>query len=323
VKTLLAGPYVGEIGWELMSWQAHVRRIFRDGGFDRLVVLGAAGRQAFYEDMAADYRVVDLSGLPGEPCEDRRVDACRRPLPVRQIQACIEPMVQAAIETLRSEGQAVTTLLPPMDGRLLPCDPAHQRFIEFRRVPRDPMEAPWVVLVMRQRAFNADQNWPAACWEELYDLLTDRGVNVSSYPNEAAAAIEMLSGCDLAVGHSTGGLHLAALCGCPRLVWSWDDSVRGFPWGMTQRQRYQTLWNPLGSPVIFQGLREPPAPAVVAAWIEQALERIGRRTGRAWHRRAFRAVWRTRNCLYEHVVRRPSFRRWPWRLQEFVRYGLI
>jgi len=51
MRVLVTGPYVGEIGWELMSWQARVRRVFETGGFDRLVVLGSAGRSAFYADM--------------------------------------------------------------------------------------------------------------------------------------------------------------------------------------------------------------------------------------------------------------------------------
>ncbi len=65
MRVLVTAPYVGEIGWELMAWQGWVRRVFARGGFDRLVVLGAARRSALYADMPLDYRTVDLSGVPG------------------------------------------------------------------------------------------------------------------------------------------------------------------------------------------------------------------------------------------------------------------
>ncbi|MEP0844388.1 MAG: hypothetical protein HRF43_16945 [Phycisphaerae bacterium] len=324
MRVLLAAPFVGEIGWELLSWQARVRKVFRDGGFERLVVLGAAGRTAFYADMPLTYRVVDLSGLPGTAYEDRRLaEHPRRPVAAEVIRERLAGVVAEAAGEQRANGATVEVLWPAYAGRLWPCDAAHQAFIRFERRPGEPLAAPWVALVRRTRRFREADNWPAEHWTELRELLARQGIRADFYPDQAEAAIELLTGCDLAVGQSTGGLHLAALCGCPAVVWAQPDGYRASPWQMTDRQRYQTLWNPLGTAVDFHGLVRQPGPREVAEWVRRALARIGRRTGSRLAGLAFRCRWRTRGFIDRAVVRRPSFQHWPWAVQRFVRYSLV
>ena len=49
-KTLFAGPWLGEFGWELLCWQGFVRKVSR--GYERTVVYCPAGREALYADFA-------------------------------------------------------------------------------------------------------------------------------------------------------------------------------------------------------------------------------------------------------------------------------
>src|SRR5689334_9170193 len=51
-ETLFAGPFLGEFGWELMSWQGFVRKLSR--GYRRTVVYCPRGREALYADFAAE-----------------------------------------------------------------------------------------------------------------------------------------------------------------------------------------------------------------------------------------------------------------------------
>jgi hypothetical protein len=323
MRVLLCAPYVGEIGWELLAWQARVRWHYRQGRYDRLIVLGAAGKAGFYADMPLEYREVDLRALPGVAYEDRRCDGGTRAIiGAEEIQALVEPLVAEAANGLREAGHDVATLWPAYAGKLWPCDAAHQQFVRFRRPMTETPPAPWVVMVQRARTFQTGNNYPPQAWDELAAILQSRGVHATVYPCDSEAAIRDLSGCDLAVGYSTGGLHLASLCGCPHLVWAGEDA-RWTPWSITNRQRYETFWNPLGTPVAFHGCDSHPEPAMLADWTMGVLGSIGRRTGSAWARAGLRTVWQLRSWLVSRVIHAQRMRHWPWRVQQWVRYGLV
>lgn len=321
-RVLVVAPSVGEIGWELMSWQARVRWAFARGGYDRAVVLGGTGKAAFYDGMPVDYREIDLGYLPGSPYEDRRlITASGEILPAERLRQCVAGAVERTIEELRGGGHEVDTLWPEYAGKPLPCDREHQLFVRYERNPDSVPGRPWVVLVQRTRAFDAAKNWPAQHWAELARHLRERGVHTTVYPCEAEAAIAMLSGCDLAIGQSTGGLHLAALCGCPTLVWSVQRYLM-WRWEITNRQRYETWWNPLGSPVIVEDVTQLPSPEQAARQVMTALRAIGRRTGSVVRRATFRVKWRLRDGLRRRVIEPGRYARWPWPVQRFVRYQL-
>ena len=321
-RILLAAPHVGEIGWELMSWQGRVRRMYRRGGYDRVVVLGGPGKAAFYDGMPLDYRAIDLSHLPGEAYEDRRyIGHSKEIVAADELKRLLEPLVQNVVAESRADGDTVDVLWPEYAGKPCSCDPEHQAFIRYERKISELPSEPWVVLVQRTRAHGAERNWPAESWVRLARLLADRGVHTTIYPCEAEAAITMLSGCDLAVGQSTGGLHLAALCGCPTLVWSVQDYLM-WQWEITNRQRYETWWNPLGSPVVFHEAASLPTPEAAADQIMGALQAIGRRTGSSVQRALFRGKWTLRSTLRRSIIEPRRYRRWPWPVQKFVRYEL-
>ena len=53
MKRLLAGPWVGELGWLLMMWQGHLRTLSKD--FDEVVIAGEPGCEYIYEDFCTEY----------------------------------------------------------------------------------------------------------------------------------------------------------------------------------------------------------------------------------------------------------------------------
>lgn len=323
MRVLVSAPYVGEIGWELMSWQGRVRRALLAGGFDRLVVLGGAGKEAFYADMKPEYIAVDLSMLPGVAYEDRRIAGPEgEPIPASMIRSEVEPLVESKTRGLRESGCDVQELWPSYSGTIHPCDRDSQEFIRFERPCAEPRPTPWVVLVQRSRSLGA-ANWPTSEWTMLAAMLEARGISTSVYPCESASAMAAASHCDLAVGQSTGGLHLASLCGCPHVVWSVSEPCLWTPWQITNRQRYETFWNPLGTPAQFHHVDRHPSCEEVLDWVLRGLRTIGRHTGSIAAKAAFRARWRARRWLVRRIVTRDSFRRWPWPMQRFVRYQLI
>lgn len=321
-RILLTAPYVGEIGWELMTWQARVRWEFLHGSYDRVIVLGAAGKAAFYAGMPVDYRDVDLDCLPGAAYEDRRIiSASGQIVAAGDLKNCVSETVERAVIRERSSGNEVDVLWPEYCGRLWPCEREHQSFIRYQRCCQERPAEPWVVLVQRTRAFENTRNWPQANWDKLAGLLNARGVHTTVYACNAEAAIEMLSACDLAIGQSTGGLHLAALCGCPTMVWSVQRYLM-WPWEITNRQRYETWWNPLGSPLVFHDVEELPGPEQAADQTLACLHAIGRRTGSTLRRAAFRVKWMLRSALRRRIIQPRRYAGWPWPVQRFLRYGL-
>lgn len=321
MRVLVTAPFVGEVGWELMAWQGRVRRLFHAGGYDQLVVAGAARKSGFYDDMPLDYRTVDLSGLPGVAYEDRRCDRdSRQPVDAGAIRQLVSPSVEQVVSGMVCRGHEVETLWPAYEGRFLPCHHEHQEFIRFHgRCPK-PGPNPWVVLVKRTRDFGAD-NWSKADWHRIEQGLRRRGIQTSTLPHDSTTAIEMLSACDLAVGQSTGGLHLAALCGCPHLVW-------GFPyfwsrWSLTNRQRYETIWNPLATPVRMYEIDQLPDPRDAVEETVTTLFSIGRRSGSRVCRALMRSKLQLRGWIARTVVMREWFSRWPWTVQQFVRYRMV
>lgn len=333
-RVLLTAPWVGEIGWELMAWQGRVRWTFSQDRYHRVVVLGTAGRAGFYGGMPLDYQTVDLDYLPGAAYEDRRIiTASGEPISAERLRQCVAGIVGRATARYRQAGFDVDVLWPHYAGKVWPCDPDHQHFIRYRKgievhdSRRDQRPSPvagarpWVVLIERTRAYRGGQNWSTGNWNELARELTRRGVHTSVYPADADAAIAMLSGADLAVGQSTGGLHLAALCGCPALVWSLQRYLM-WEWEITNRQRYETWWNPLGSPVIVRELAQLPAVEQAADEVMAALRTIGRRTSSRWGKIAFRGKWFVRDAVRRRIIEPRRYANWPWPVQKFVRYQL-
>lgn len=321
---LLAAPFVGEVGWELMAWQGRVRRAFRRGRYDRLIVLGSTGKEAFYADMPGEYRAVDPNELPGVAYEDRRwLPAEGRCVAAEALRSLLEPEVQETVRSLKdAHADDLDVLWPNYDGTFIPCDARHQDFICFDWPVTSPLPAPTVVLVKRQRAFRAEVNWSAERWDELAERLRQKGVHTIEYPCDSAAAIAVLSHADLAVGQSTGGMHLAALCGCPRLVWSMESYLWS-PWEITNRQRYETVWNPLAAPTEVREVMAMPDVAQAATQVLRSLDHIGRRTGSTVRRASLRAKWAVRSAVMRHVIQTRACARWPWPMQRFVRYQLI
>jgi hypothetical protein len=75
-RRLLVGPFLGEVGFELLYWIPVVRRLLAEHGVerDRVTVLTRGGAGAWYQDVAAD--AVDVLDLV--PAEDFLADLIER-----------------------------------------------------------------------------------------------------------------------------------------------------------------------------------------------------------------------------------------------------
>ena len=323
-KTLVAVPYVGEFGWELMNWQGRVRWLTIHGGYEQTVVCAPRDRRALYATpkLRPDigFHPVTLLDLPGRANDDHRVDETGRAILADELRKITESAARQAMADFGLEEHETVFLSPDYRSELWTTNGGRQVFTELRHDV--PIETD-VVLVPRHRALAPERNQPDDWWEELAARLRNRGLSVEVYAPWFEEAVRQLSRARLAVGASTGGLHLASLCRCPHYVWGSGPEVRWTRLGITNRQRYETIWNPFGTPCRYdEGGWQPPL-EYVEEQVFRSLEEIGLARGpgrRGW---SLKPQWRFKRGLARLLDSEGIGGRVPWRVREIVRQRVV
>ncbi len=323
-KTLVVAPYAGEFGWELMNWQGRVRRLAARGGHERVVVCARTDRRPLYVPAEGQTPVVFCPlreyALPGMANEDHRVHADGRAVDTKLLRELVLQQVRASCEAGGVDLEHADLLMPGFRGEVWSTRRSDQHFENFRRAAEITVD---VLLVPRERSIAPERNCPPTWWEELAARLAARGLRVETYRRPLDAAIRQLSSARLAAGASTGGLHLASLCGCPHYVWGSGGESRWTRLGITNRQRYETVWNPLGTPCVYDECGWRPALDDVEAGIVGALDAIGLSRSAATRGWGLRPTWRIKRGLARVLESPAGSSRWPWRVQQLVRERLV
>jgi hypothetical protein len=257
MKRLIAGPWIGEFGWELMSWQAYVRKLAK--GYDEVVVSTFFGHEPLYRDFATKVITHKLAGvkdcwrMPGA-----------HPVRLRQLHEQLGDIDGDFVRPERIVG------------------PDEQEFIRYGRP--DHVKSFDVVVHARARVGKRPHHsYPKYNWDVVVKKLTDQGLSVAavgteSFLPEGAANMRMLdlghlmdliAGSVVCVGPSSGPMHLASLCGTSHVVWTdkqWYSAIRS-----SNRKRYEETWNPHKTPctVLDEFGWCPPPEVVVDAVLEE------------------------------------------------------
>jgi hypothetical protein len=251
-KTLVAGPWVGEFGWELFAWQAYVRSLSKH--YDQTVIVCRESSEPLYTDFASSVIHYDPPGGPSDQWFRR---GC-------ELQKCLQDLFIAHREVFVAPGTSV--LLPrrigiPNDGVTSFQDsvPLANRSIvpEYVRYGADQSKEYDYIFHIRHRAIRQEDNWSMSKWHELLDWCTAKGHRVGcmgtitealSLPGAddlrglpLAELTTVLRNCRAVFGPSSGPMHLASVCGAPHVVWSRPQN----------ELRYLEHWNPLSTPVLF------------------------------------------------------------------------
>lgn len=248
-NTLIAGPWVGEFGWELFAWQAYIRRLSYH--FDKTIIISREKSKALYEDFATQFIAHNPYGGMADSFFMYNVDT----------QACFREIVKQNKIVLDKN---TTLLLPRRIG--IPPHTHYSHEIPFGKFSIAPEYVCFGVEIekeydyvfhIRNRKLREQDNWSLENWSKLLELLGDKkiaciGTKESSGIVDGA---DDLRGSDLkkvttvlrnatcAFGPSSGPMHLASLCACPHVVWSTKKN----------KIRYEENWNPLKTPVLFLG----------------------------------------------------------------------
>ncbi len=323
-KTLIVTPYIGEFGWELMNYQGRVRWLGKFGGFKRMIVCATPDRRPLYASDSQDGRTLFCPmppcDLPGRAHDDHRLDRDDRPIAPELLAERLTTHVRSVCQHLGIDTSDAEFFTPSYRSMMWPTTPLHQRFVSLRvrgAVTTD------ITLVPRYRGVATERNRPESWWEELATKLRAHGLTVELYKPRADKAIAQLSRSRLAVGASAGGLHLSSLCGCPHYVWGSGCEQRWTRMKITNRQRYETVWNPLGTPCRYDECGwSPPMQHVIDA-SRQSLDEIGAVSGDVPRRRRLNPKWRMKRSLARLLEPAARDSIWPWRLRQAVRQHLV
>jgi len=232
------GPWYGELGWELMTWQAYCRAEAKK--YDKVYVSSFASMEPLYWDFADEF------------------------IPHRHPTRALDWRDISSIDYDMPEG--IDVHIEPHKQYKVPS----QDFIQFGD---EPMRAFACLIHARNISKGSSKNYPQELWEELAAKLPGRVASVGTASDLCIQGTEDLRGIPLnalanymagslvVIGQSSGVMHLATLCGTSLVVWGDEKTY----FGETLEKRYKETWNPLGAQVefIFDDKWQPPPQEVL------------------------------------------------------------
>ena len=247
-KGIICGPWVGEFGWELFSWQAYCRAVARR--YDTVVVISRPGNRYLYSDFCDHY----IPYSPPQGIADSHLHSAVNSFDMQEFLKATMP-----IETLQENSwswmQPSKIGNPPYDHWRAPVTVAGFGDVvpEYRlyrgTVPDINCQ---VVFHARNRQIRKNDNWSAARWTDLQKQINDLGISTASVGTKLESShvpgtidfrekpLEEVCGllrrASVIVGPSSGPMHLAALSGCPQVVWTGNPKQN--------YSRYKYTWNP-------------------------------------------------------------------------------
>jgi len=266
-KGLVCGPWIGEFGWELFSWQAYCRSVA--SRFDFVAIVARTGHDYLYSDFCNAYFTVDPppDGVP-ESFKNSAIDSIVQPDFV--LHKLAEVIGKEKIESMEWTWMQPSCIgNPPYDhphasviingiGEFKPNYKLYRGSLESSDKPVD------IIFHARNRQIRSHENWSVSKWSELANTLDPNlkigcvGTKNSSFLIEGTTDYRdlplkrvtgLLRHASCIVGPSSGPMHLAALSGCPQVWWT-DNPNKNFP-------RYMYMWNPFNVASIMASGKDP------------------------------------------------------------------
>ncbi|KKN88900.1 hypothetical protein LCGC14_0245070 [marine sediment metagenome] len=252
MKKLYAGPWVGEFGWEIASWSPSIRHIAKD--YDHVIVETQPDSEYLYE--FADEIIINPH-LPDFDMYSGKVSkpAFQPPAGTRSITPMWFWKAHAKKEFKAIKVADKVDGIHPKEWRKLGSErPKH--VADIMCAFRGPKK-------YRKRSY-PEKEYPRDKCEGLVKRLLDAGYSVACYGGTDNVYIEgtvdfrgvglgdlcgALSAAKVAIGPSSGTLHLASACGTPHVSWY------GRP--VVSMERYLSYWNPFNTPVTFIDVPTP------------------------------------------------------------------
>jgi hypothetical protein len=261
---LMAGPFLGELGWELMQWQGYLRQLSKF--YSKTVVYGRHSSAYFYKDFSTEFHSVNVTSWDTDVYILHNYD----------------------YDSWANQFSGVDLLVA--DNRCLDLrNLFDQHFVPFGEVRKENSYD----IVIHARAIpslegnhtKGTRNWPLENWDKLCDILKGyrlAAVGIPSLSYCPAGALDLrgveteklcsiLASSRCCIGPSSGVMHLASLCRTPHLVWTSATDQPEF--GGSISYRYLRSWNPFATKVrVLSKNGWQPSPTYVRTELVKLLE---------------------------------------------------
>jgi hypothetical protein len=266
-ENLVAGPFLGEFGWELMQWQGYVRRLAKF--YKTTTVYGRSSSSYFYEDFATQYIALDNKSWDTNGYELHSFDYG-------------EWAADFKVADLLVADNRCLDLRATLDQEFIPFGQSHPAdsydiVVHARSIP-----------LLDGNSTKHLRNWARNRWDELCLNLPQLRIAAVGVPglSYCPASANDLRGIDtkrlcsvlasskVCIGPSSGLMHLASLCKTPHLVWFSKECNHG-----DLEYRYIRSWNPFATKVrVLTDGGWDPKPEYVRQELFQFLKIIERET---------------------------------------------
>jgi hypothetical protein len=238
---LFAGPFCGEFGWEIMTWQAHLRAIAPD--YDEVIVCCPENHTALYADFASEAYKCDPSNT------------------VKANMWMNDGQDESALkEFMEDSGYNGDRLLTPAAlwkpyieksrwDQLIAIKP--QEFIEFGN-----NDTGFDVIYHARKRDDWDsgfRNWKYNHCEKVlndFDMSSVAAIGTKEHSIHIkgthdlrdaplSEVMDVLRSSNVFVGPISGPTHLATLCGLPQVTWATKQE---------HKERIEKKWNPFNTP---------------------------------------------------------------------------
>ena len=242
MKKLFAGFWIGEFGWELMTWIPYVRAKAKD--YDYVIVGCKPGHEPLYE-FADEFRHLDYSGNKSEQWMNPPYQAEANKIGIsNEFSLRCDRLNPETVYSysMKTHAQWLTGLQP-------------QEFKKYGGFSH--LNLPEIVINIRNRTQHdsAFRNWDINHAREFVSHFEEKRIACIGSLEQS----EMLEGCEDWRTHASGQIlvnvmlanakvfissingatHLASLCGCPQVAWVTKQE---------HKERLETTWNPFDIP---------------------------------------------------------------------------
>lgn len=228
-KIAFAGPWWGEFGWEIMTWQSYLRK--RSHDYDKMYISTFPGMEPLYTGFHCE-TVFLPHNHPGRAQDWRDVELSKAITAELDIpDDAKEPHYIEVVKKYKTYGE----------------------YIRYGTSKDREVEILFHARGIKGCSF---KNWEFEKWKQLASNFP-KAASIGSQedhhiPGTAdcrnlplQSLMDLIAGARVVVGQSSGVMHLASLCGTRHVTWGDNKTYFGRPLEM----RYREDWNPLGTPV--------------------------------------------------------------------------
>ena len=262
-KTIIAGPWLGEFGWELMGWQNYLRAISKNHS---IVCIGPKSSSYLYEDFCTDYIDFDIADLgnnnygskDGYNRQNVSVDLLKDFVlnVLKEKKFNIENVVWfPPVKFIHTQGSTYHHFSEkcPFLGDFY--FPIYKKF----GIDNKKLSNSFIFHARGRKDVRPEHNWHTDNWEKLKDLLVSSNSQAKFYSigtkkdsfliegtedwrgKDLESVCKLMNSSNAVFGPSSGAMHLASQSNAKVIVWSIAYN----------KKRYMEWWNPHKTPTLY------------------------------------------------------------------------